>query len=88
MKKTLNIFALSAAVLAFSAALASCQKEAETFTPGDPDVSDCYGVFFPTQDASGSHTYDPDMDKSVDITVARSTSSGAITVPLTVPTST
>ena len=81
MKKVLNIFL---AIAACSLVLTSCQKETETFTPGDPDVSNCYGVFFPTQDASGSHTYDPDMDKSVEITVARANSSGDITVPVTV----
>ena len=81
MKKFLNIFL---AIAACSLVLASCQKEQETFTPGDPDVSNCYGVYFPTQDASGAHTYDPEMDKSVEITVARSSSNGSITVPVTV----
>ena len=47
-------------------------------------MSDCYGVYFPTQDASGAHTYDPDMEKSVTITVARASSTGAITVPVIV----
>lgn len=82
MKKYLNIFL---AIAACSFVLASCQKEKEDFTPGDPDVSTCYGVFFPSQDASGAHTYDPEMEKSVEITVARSNSSGAISdVPVTV----
>ena len=82
MKKYLNIFL---AIAACSFVLASCQKEKEDFTPGDPDVSTCYGVFFPSQDASGAHTYDPEMEKTVEITVSRSNSSGAISdVPVTV----
>lgn len=80
MKKFINIL-LAAAVTAL--AVASCQKE-EQVKPGTPDPEGCYGVYFPVQEASGSHTYDPDMDRSVFITVARTNTSGAITVPFTV----
>lgn len=80
MKKFINIL-LAAAVTAL--AVASCQKE-EQVKPGTPDPEGCYGVYFPVQEASGSHTYDPDMDRSVSITVARTNTSGAITVPFTV----
>lgn len=80
MKKFINIL-LAAAVTAL--AVASCQKE-EQVKPGTPDPEGCYGVYFPVQEASGSHTYDPDMDRSVSITVARTNTSGAITVPYTV----
>lgn len=80
MKKFINIL-LAAAVTAL--AVVSCQKE-EQVKPGTPDPEGCYGVYFPVQEASGSHTYDPDMDRSVSITVARTNTSGAITVPFTV----
>lgn len=80
MKKFINIL-LAAAVTAL--AVASCQKE-EQVKPGTPDPDGCYGVYFPVQEASGSHTYDPDMDRSVSITVARTNTNGAITVPYTV----
>lgn len=80
MKKFINIL-LAAAVTAL--AVVSCQKE-EQVKPGTPDPEGCYGVYFPVQEATGSHTYDPDMDRSVTFTVARTNTSGAITVPYTV----
>lgn len=80
MKKFINIL-LAAAVTAL--AVVSCQKE-EQIKPGTPDPEGCYGVYFPVQEATGSHTYDPDMDRSVTFTVARTNTSGAITVPYTV----
>lgn len=80
MKKFINIL-VAAAVTAL--AVVSCQK-AEQVKPGTPDPEGCYGVYFPVQDASGSHIYSPDMDRSVTITVARTNTSGAITVPYTV----
>lgn len=80
MKKFINII-LAAAVTAL--AVVSCQKE-EQIKPGTPDPEGCYGVYFPVQEASGAHTYDPDMERSVVITVARTNTSGAITVPYTV----
>lgn len=82
MKKFINIL-LAAAVTAL--AVASCQKE-EQVKPGTPDPEGCYGVYFPVQEASGSHTYDPDMDRSVTITVARTNTNGAITVPYSAKT--
>ena len=80
MKKFINIL-LAAAVTAL--AVVSCQKE-EQIKPGTPDPEGCYGVYFPVQETSGSHIYSPDMDRSVTITVARTNTSGAITVPFTV----
>lgn len=80
MKKFINIL-LAAAVTAL--AVVSCQKE-EQVKPGTPDPEGCYGVYFPVQEATGSHTYDPDMDRSVTFTVARTNTNGAITVPYTV----
>lgn len=84
MKKFISIlFAAAVAALA----VISCQTEQETYEPGTPDREDCYGVYFPVQDASGSHTYDPDMDRSVSITVKRTNTAGAITVPYSTATS-
>ena len=80
MKKFINIL-LAAAVTAL--AVVSCQKE-EQVKPGTPDPEGCYGVYFPVQEASGDHIYSPDMDRSVTITVTRTNTSGAITVPYTV----
>ncbi|MBO4758371.1 MAG: hypothetical protein J5577_07990 [Bacteroidales bacterium] len=69
------------ALAALSLAVACTQKE-EPFQPGDPDVSGCYGVYFPVQEAAGAHTYDPTMPTTVEFTVKRTNSSGAITVPV------
>ena len=70
------------ALAALSLAAVSCQPEEEPFEPGEPDVAGCYGVYFPVQDASGAHTYDPTMPTTVEFTVKRTNSSGAITVPV------
>lgn len=79
MKKIINIISL-VAVAAFT--LISCQKQVEPHQPGPAEVSGCYGVYFPTQAASGSHVYSPTQDPSIEITLARTNTSGAITVPV------
>ena len=80
MKKFINIILASA----FAAlTVLSCAQKETPYEPGKADPSDCYGVFFPSQDAMGSHTYDPSMDKTVSITVTRTNTNGAITVPFT-----
>ena len=79
MKNIVKYFLL---LSAFALALTACKKEAE-FEPGPVDPEDCYGVYFPSQEASGSHTYDPDMERSMSITLLRKNTTGAITVPFT-----
>lgn len=79
MKKIINIISL-VTVAAFT--LISCQKQVEPHQPGPAEVSGCYGVYFPTQAASGSHVYSPTQDPSIEITLARTNTSGAITVPV------
>lgn len=80
MKKYINII-LASAIGALT--VLSCAQKETPYEPGAADPSDCYGVFFPSQDAMGSHTYDPTMEKAVSITVSRTNTSGAITVPFT-----
>lgn len=79
MKKIFYFLSLAAAA-AFT--LTSCQEEIKPHEPGEPDSADCYGVYFPTQDASGHHVFNPTQDKVIDITVARTNTKGAITVPI------
>ena len=80
MKKYINII-LASALAAFT--VLSCAQKETPYEPGKADPSDCYGVFFPSQEAMGSHTYDPSMEKTVSITVSRTNTNGAITVPFT-----
>lgn len=81
MKKFINIISL-VAVAAFT--LVSCQKEQDTSRePSPAEVSGCYGVYFPTQEASGSHVFSPVDDPSIDVVLARTNTSGSITVPIT-----
>ena len=80
MKKYFNII-LASALAALT--VLSCAKQEQAYEPGTPDPSGCYGVFFPSQDAMGSHTYDPSMERTVSITVTRTNTNGAITVPFT-----
>lgn len=69
---------------ALSFAAVSCVDEPTPFEPGEPDVTGCYGVYFPKQEATaGSHTLTPADPTSVDIEVKRANASGAITVPYT-----
>lgn len=71
------IFALAALALASTA----CVKEAE-YEKGPQDVEGCYGVYFPTQEATGSHTYDPSQATEIEFTVVRTNPDGDITVPV------
>ena len=57
-------------------------KEQPAHEPGPAEADNCYGVYFPSQDASGSHVYNPTQDKSVEITLKRTNTKGAITVPI------
>ena len=68
---------------AMSLFTAACVTEPVPYEKGEADVDGCYGVYFPVQDATGSHTYDPSQDTEVVFTVARTNSEGAITVPVT-----
>ena len=71
------IFTIAALALASTA----CVKEAE-YEKGPQDVEGCYGVYFPTQEASGAHTYNPTMPTEVEFTAVRTNSEGDITVPV------
>ncbi len=69
-------------IAAAAFAVVSCQEKVQPHEPGEPDASGCYGVYFPTQDASGMHVYSPVQDPSVEIKLKRSNTSGSITVPV------
>ena len=71
------IFTLAALALASTA----CVKEAE-YEKGPQEVEGCYGVYFPAQEASGSHTFDPSQPTEIEFTVARTNPDGDITVPV------
>ena len=67
--------------------LFSCQPQIDPYQPGEEEVAGCYGVYFPSQEATGSHTLDPTMAPEATFTAMRKNTKGAITVPLTVKTS-
>jgi hypothetical protein len=81
MKKLIYILSLAAVA---SLTVLSCQKEQEVNprTPSPAEVAGCYGVYFPVQEASGDHVFNPTQDPELEITVARTNDSGAITVPV------
>lgn len=80
--KTVKYIALfSAAMLV----LAGCAKKEQPFQPGEPDVENCYGVYFPVQDASGSHTLDPESERVITVTIARSQDAALVNEEITVP---
>lgn len=77
MKKIYSIL-LTIAAAAFM--VVSCQEE-QAYEPGPQDMEGCYGVYFPAQEATGAHTYDPTMPTVQEFTVARKVSDDAIDVP-------
>lgn len=79
MKKILYITSAVLALLAVSCAKVEVSDNGHE--PGPQDVEGCYGVYFPTQEASGAHTYDPLQEPKVEITVGRKDRKGEITVP-------
>lgn len=79
-----KIFSLFAA---FSFLAVSCQVEEQTYVPGEPELEGCHGVYFPTQEAAGSHTMDPSETPAVEFVVKRLTEDGDITVPVEVTVS-
>lgn len=79
MKYSLYKTIAAAATVLFT--VAACQTE-EVFQVGEPDVEGCYGVYFPSQEVSGSHTLDPSAEKVITVKVARSNTDGDIVVPI------
>ena len=63
--------------------MTSCVEEM-TAQLGDPDNKDCYGVYFPTQKGFGDIQVGPNDPKSLTLTVRRTNTRGALTVPLTI----
>ena len=76
-----NIFRYILALAAVSLTAVACVKEAP-FQPGDPEEEGCYGVYFPAQESD--LVRDPADEKTATISVMRTNTEGAITVPVTV----
>ena len=78
-----NLFKYALLLVAAAGFVACAEKEVEdTYTPGKEDSSSCYGVSFPKQDATGSHTFDPEAAKSMTFTAKRTNTVGDIIVPV------
>lgn len=58
-------------------------NDKETYKPGEPEEDGCIGVFFPTQEASTTHYFEPAGEKNITITVKRTNAEGAVDVPFT-----
>lgn len=79
MKYSLYKSIAAAATVLFT--VAACQTE-EVFQAGEPELEGCYGVYFPSQEVSGSHTLDPSAEKVITVKVARTNTDGDIVVPI------
>lgn len=77
-----NIFKYILAFAAVSAAAVSCVKE-QPFQAGDPEEDGCYGVYFPAQEETDL-VLDPAESRTATISVMRTNTEGAITVPIEV----
>ncbi|MCF0174172.1 MAG: hypothetical protein HUJ95_02420, partial [Bacteroidales bacterium] len=78
MKKIFKLLSFLAIASIFAV---SCKKEAQ-YTPGEEDITGCYGVYFPAQTLPT--ILDPTQDPVVNITVKRKNSTGDIIVPVEV----
>lgn len=76
-----NIYRYILALAAVSLTAVACVKETP-FQPGDPEEEGCYGVYFPAQESD--LVRDPADAKTATISVMRTNTVGAITVPVTV----
>lgn len=80
MKKLFYILSVAAAA---ALTLVSCQeKELLPREDSPAEVANCYGVYFPAQEASGDHVFSPVEEPVMEITVARINDKGNITVPV------
>lgn len=61
-----------------------CTPKEPLHQSGEPDLDGCYGVYFPKQEASGSHILAPTDPTTASFTVARKNTEGSITVPIVV----
>lgn len=61
-------------------ALAACSEDSTS--PAEPDVENCYNVYFPSQDNAADLTLDPAAPTTLEFTVMRSNDKDAITVPV------
>lgn len=59
---------------------AACSED--TTSPAEPDLENCYNVYFPSQDNASSLTLDPSAPTSLEFKVMRSNDKDAITVPV------
>lgn len=69
--------------LAATALFVGCSDD-ETYTPGQQENPDCYGVYFPSQANIADLELDPADEPALSFTVRRTKSEGEITVPVTV----
>ena len=63
--------------------LASCSDDIK-YTPGDGEDTDCYGVYFPSQENAGDQELDPAEPTTLTFTAMRKNYNDAITVPVEV----
>lgn len=76
MKNLKYLFYTLLATLVFAA----CSED--TTSPAEPDLENCYNVYFPSQDNASSLTLDPSAPTSLEFKVMRSNDKDAITVPV------
>lgn len=59
---------------------AACSED--TTSPAEPDLENCYNVYFPSQDNAADLTLDPSSPTTLEFKVMRSNDKDAITVPV------
>lgn len=77
-----NLFRIAYLLLIAAISTVSCAPE--EYTPGEPDLKDCHGVYFPTQTELSNLELSPEEPTEVTLKVMRLKEDGDITVPVIV----
>lgn len=85
MKNIVKFLYVSAIASLMAVACDIAPLDGEKYQPGEPDLANCAGVYFPEQESAGSHILDPADPTTLTFTVKRNPENKSIlTVPVKV----
>ena len=80
-EKMKNLKSLLYSLAALSLVTVGCQQK-EAYTPGEPDIEGCQGVYFPAQDLSSFEYLSPEAECAFEVIIARELDDEAVVVPV------
>ena len=84
MKKIVKLLYATAVASFLAVSCDIVPQTDEAFKPGEPDLEDCAGIYFPEQENATDHIMDPADPTSFTFTVKRTNTDGALAVPVDV----